>query len=108
MHIAAMIRGAIKFLVFAVPWVVKIVLFMARTVWLAVAAFWVGVPRGVERIATDWMGRVVAAGFTTEFDTPLYYLFKVIAYVMILAGWVLFAYLTVWITWKLFSGCGAC
>ena len=98
-----MVRGLVKFILFAAPWALKIALFMAKTVCLAVAAFWVGVPAGVERIASDWMGRVVAAGFTTQFDTPLYYLFKAIAYLMILLGWVLFAYLTVWLLWRLFS-----
>ena len=101
-----MIRWVVKFILFAAPWVLKITIFMTQTICLAVAAFWLGVPNGVERIVTDWMGRVVAAGFTTEYDTPLYYLFKVIAYAMILVGWVLFAYLTVWVTWRLLAGPG--
>ncbi len=34
--------------------------------------------------------------------------FKVFVFRIILAGWVLFASMTVWITGNLFSGCGAC
>lgn len=80
---------------FLSPWVFRIAIFMGRLILNTVASLWVGVPVAVERISRDWMGRAVAAGIPTEYDTILYYLFKGVGYAMILGGWIGFSYLTV-------------
>lgn len=79
------------------PWVGRILLFMASFILTSVISFWGGVPEMVTRIANEWVGRAVFAGFPTQWDRELYYTFYTAAFFMIVCGWVTLSYLTVWI-----------
>lgn len=82
---------------FFLPWVGRIVLFMVSFILTSVFSFWSGVPTVVERIANEWLDRAVAAGFPTQWDRRLFFTFKYLAFSMILLGWVILSYITVWI-----------
>jgi hypothetical protein len=85
------------FLRYVVPIIFRTIVFtlqLAGTAFLAVAS---GVPQATKRIANHWLQRAVIAGVDAEFDTPLYYILVVVAFLTILAGWIIMSYATVWI-----------
>ena len=86
----------------ATPWIIGA--FMA-TVWLsfmAVASIWVGVPNAARQIANDWLDRAIRAGWPTKWDRQLYYALLVVAYMTIVAAWVVLSFMTVFIVRLIF------
>ena len=79
------------------PWIGRVILFMASFILMSVFAFWTGVPQTTERIANEWLDRAVAAGFPTVWDRRMYFTFRVVAFAMIVLGWVILSYITVWL-----------
>ena len=79
------------------PWVGRIIIFMVSFILTSVFGFWSCVPSIVERIANDWLDRAVVAGFPTQWDRQLFFSFRFLAFVMILLGWVILSFITVWI-----------
>ncbi len=82
---------------FFLPWVGRILMFMAGFILTSVISFWSGVPSMVERIANEWLDRAVAAGFPTQWDRRLYFTFYYLAFLMVVFGWVILSFITVWI-----------
>lgn len=82
---------------FFVPWVARAFLFILGIIATGVITFWSGVPSRVDRIANEWLDRAVLAGFPTEWDRPLYYTLWVLGLIMVIAGWVILSFITVWI-----------
>ena len=95
----------VRFVRFVTPWVVKGALAMAKLVGTAIASLWAGVPSAVRRIANHWLQEAIDAGFPTQYAPHLYYILCVVAFLEILAGWIISAYITVgivnWIWWRL-------
>ena len=87
---------------FFLPWVGRILLFMASFILTSVISFWSGVPAMVERIANEWLDRAVQAGFPTKWDRRLYFTFYYLAFLMVVCGWVTLSYMTVWIVGLIF------
>jgi len=87
---------------FIIPWVIRVVGFTARLVAMSVVSLWVGVPTAVRRIANQWVGNAVTAGFPTEYDSFLYRTLCVVAFLVILAGWIIGAFITVWLVHLIF------
>ncbi len=81
---------------FFLPWVGKIIMFMVSFILTSVISFWSGVPTMVERIANEWLDRAVASGFPTQWDRRLYYTFYWLAFLMVVVGWVILSFITVW------------
>lgn len=79
------------------PWMGRLVLSMAVFIATSVVTFWGGVPAMVTRIANEWLDRAVSAGFPTQWDRRLYFTFYVLAFGMIVCGWVTLSYITVWL-----------
>lgn len=86
-----------KALRFFLPWVGRIIMFMVGFILTSVISFWGGVPVMVDRIANEWLDRAVVAGFPTQWDRNLFFTFKILAFAMILLGWIMLSFLTVWI-----------
>lgn len=80
---------------FISPWLLRFLWGLVLLVATVVSSLWVGVPKSVRRIAEDWVDRAVMAGFPTEYDSVLYYLFAGIAFAFIVVGWIVFSFLTV-------------
>jgi hypothetical protein len=78
-----------------IPWVGRIVMFMVGFILTSVVSFWSGVPAVVERIANEWLDRAVAARFPTQWDRHLFFTFRILAFSMILLGWVVLSFITV-------------
>src|SRR5574341_200420 len=79
------------------PWVGRIILFMVSFILSSGLSCWGGVPQTTDRIANEWLDRAVAAGFPTVWDRRLYFTFRILAFAMIIVGWVILSYMTVWI-----------
>lgn len=85
---------AIKYIA---PVVIRVFWVMARLVITTALAFWTGVPVAVTRMVRTWMEQAWQSGIPTEYDTILHWVFIIVAYVMIFAGWIGFSYLTVFL-----------
>jgi hypothetical protein len=92
-----MIKNFISAVKQALPWVWKAFVFTLQLVILTVAAVWSGIPLSARKIANDWSNEAFFAGFPTQWDRQLYYVLLVLAYITILAGWVVLSFTTVWI-----------
>lgn len=84
------------------PWVGRIIMFMASFIFTSVISFWSGAPTMVERIANEWLDRAVSSGFPTQWDQRLYFTFYYLAFLMIICGWVTLSFITVWIVGLIF------
>lgn len=82
---------------FVTPWLLRILWGTLVLVGTAIASVWVGVPTATHRIADRWVNRAVSSGFPTEFDRTLYFLGRFIAFITIVAGWIIASILTVWL-----------
>ena len=86
----------IRIIRFFVPWIVRIILFMLSSILTSIITFWRGVPTTTSRIADEWLDRAFLAGFPSVWHPQLYWTFRVLALVMIVFGWVISSYITVW------------
>ena len=95
-----MVRVARTFLLvirLAAPIVFRAFLFTAGVIATTVTSIWVGIPTAVSRIANEWLDRAVIAGFHTQWDRQFYYVLWLMAFLTVIAGWVLLSFITVWI-----------
>jgi hypothetical protein len=86
-----------KALRFFLPWIGRIIIFMVSFILTSVVSFWGGVPATANSIANEWLDRAVAAGFPTQWDGRLYFTFYYLALLMVVVGWVVLSFITVWI-----------
>ena len=84
------------------PWIVRVFGWMISLALTAGASLWVGVPNAVRKVADHWVDRAVIAGFPTEYDSLLFYTVSVVAFLNIIAGWILLAFGTVYLLGLLF------
>lgn len=70
---------------------------MGKMIITAVLAFWTDVPKAVRGMVLNWMEQAWESRIPTEYDTILHWLFTIVAYGMIFAGWIGFSYLTVFL-----------
>jgi len=97
-----MMQLTVFFVRLAFPWVRGAILFTLSLMATSALSLWIGVPQAVSRITDDWLDRAIVAGFPTEHDRTLYYIIWVLALSTIVAGWILLAYLTVFIVRLIF------
>jgi hypothetical protein len=91
-----------KFFKFVIPQLLKVAWYTLKLVLMTMGKWMLNIPKDVKAIARDWSYRANVAGVPSEFDREIYYGSEVVAFVMIVAGWVISAYLTVWIVGLLF------
>lgn len=81
------------------PWVLRAAGFTLMLVLTAVASLWTGIPNAVERIANHWVDRADQAGLPTLYMPYLFHAARAVALITIFAGWLVFAYITVFLLW---------
>jgi hypothetical protein len=96
------IRWSLIGLRIIVPWILRAAWFTLRLAATALVSLWVGVPNATRRIADAWLGRATLAGFPTEYDTYLYHAVCFVAFLTIVLGWIVLAFLTVFLIRLLF------
>ncbi len=90
------------------PMALGIVLFLGRVMrWLvktlgilalgAVLAWKCGVPNATDQTANDWLKAWGPIGIPSNGDDWIYHLARALAFVLVILGWIVAAYLTVWI-----------
>lgn len=79
------------------PWVVRILIFALMLVLTALGSIRFGIPKTVDVIASDWVQRALNVGFPTLWERNLYFVFLVLAYATVIAGWIVLAFITVFI-----------
>lgn len=95
------LRVSVMTLRFVLPWVMRAAGFTGFLVLTAAASTWLGIPTAVSRIANRWLEEANKVGFPTRYSPLLYYLLCAVATVIIVAGWIAQAYLTVWLVDKI-------
>jgi hypothetical protein len=80
-----------------IPWVRRMTMHMASYIFVTVITFWGGVPSKVDAIANEWLDRAHLAGFPGDQLPRLYWVFYVLAFGMIVLGWIGMSFLTVFI-----------
>jgi hypothetical protein len=66
-------------------------------VMVTVSSLWVGVPTATSSIAIDLTKRTEELGCPKEWERYLLPVCRVVAYLSIFTGWIIFSYLTVWL-----------
>jgi hypothetical protein len=73
-------------------------LFALSLMVIALASLWIGVPNATRLIAYGWLARTARIGVPIQWgEEYLYPVFRVAAFLTILAGWLLLAELTVFL-----------
>jgi hypothetical protein len=104
-----MVRGIVRLiakLIFALgkimPWVWKVFVQMVKLVILAQVNYWRNIPHTTFKIANEWVARAGLAGFPSEYDNHLYWIARIVAILVLTAGWILNAFVTVWLIGLIF------
>jgi hypothetical protein len=97
-----LLHELIFFIQLGAPLIAGALLFTLQLMATAVISLWVGVPTSVRRIADEWLDRAFFAGFPGNMMPQLYYVICTLAFLTILTGWILVAYLTVFFTRLIF------
>lgn len=87
----------LRLLQLVVPWVARSIGRALMWMMISMSAFWVGVPQVTHRMADELIRRATAGGVPTIWDQRLYYLFRTVAFLAILIGWIIQSFITVWI-----------
>lgn len=77
------------------PWVIRATGFTVMLVLTAVASLWTGIPNAVEVIGRQWEDQAYQSGLPTLYLPYVYHGARAVAMLTILAGWVVFAHITV-------------
>lgn len=96
-HMARFLRAIFLATRLMSPWIARATAFTINLMAVAVASLWVGVPRATDNIATEWVQRAVAGGMPTVYDIYLYRIVRIVALLVILVGWILFSFITVFV-----------
>jgi len=88
------LRACYFILRFVAPWVFRAVWTSMKLVATSVISIPIGLPTATERIADHWMRQAAFAGFPTLYDTYLFNVLRVVAYIVIVTGWIMLAITT--------------
>lgn len=93
--ITASFRWLMIALRFIIPQVLRVLFIMLKIILTAAVGFWTWVPRTVDKMVANWMVQAWSSNIPTEYDTILQWMFKIVAYIMIILGWIGYSYLTI-------------
>jgi len=82
---------------FVLPWLLRVAWTAVKTMVLSLVSIWRGIPGATQDIADEWLRNASVAGFPTEYDQWLYSGAQAIALIIIVIGWILWAFLTVFL-----------
>lgn len=68
-----------------------------KLVVLAQVNYFRNIPETTRNMANEWRIKAAAYGWPSQLDKALYYGGRVAAFLMLLVGWIINAYLTVWL-----------
>jgi hypothetical protein len=85
----------IRLLQLVVPPVILLIHFIIDLMGVALVSLWVGVPQAIDRLADEWIQRVIARGSIPVWDQHIYNTIRAMAFLTIVAGWVLLSHLVV-------------
>lgn len=88
---------AIRFLQIVIPGIRNVVVGALKFLLRPMMTFWIGVPQATDSMANEWVREAVRLGAPVIWHRKLYYILRVIAFLTILAGWVVLSFITVWI-----------
>lgn len=97
-----LLRSAFFLARIAAPFVWSVCVGALQLVAVAVIALWSGVPASVDRMANEWLDRALIGGWPSLHAPLLYNIFYMLASVMVLVGWILCSYLTIFILHLIF------
>ncbi len=80
-----------------IPWIIKVLGWMLTLATTSLASIWVGVPMAVTRIAERWVEEANAIGFPERYNGYVYYPSVVVATSTLILGWVILAFITVFL-----------
>lgn len=92
------------FLRHAIPWVLRVAWFTLMFLMTSVVSIFIGLPEATDRIATTWFDEAMKTDFPmTRFGEELYILFRVVAYIVLILGWIILAAVTVFVLSIIFA-----
>jgi hypothetical protein len=81
----------------ATPLILKLCWAAVSFTLMSLAAFWSGIPTAANQIADYWLEEAIKAGWSTLYDRQLRAVLLVLAYAGLVGGWLLSAFMTVFI-----------
>ncbi len=79
----------------AIPWLIRLINFLMKTVATSVSALWLGIPFTTNRLADIWSKRLVQAGIPNRYEEQLYSFFVGLATALVATGWIVLSFITV-------------
>lgn len=81
------------------PWIWGAVISIIRLMLISLAAFWKGLFEAVDAVASEMLEQAMQSGNVPPIWSEwLFWVFRVIAFLTILVGWILIARFTIWLT----------
>ena len=96
------VRRSLFIVLISMPWILKALIYVLLLVATAAGSLWAGVPYTINILATEWQVRAIKAGFPPKWERFLYYSFSIIAFLTIVAGWMILTFTAVFIMRSLF------
>ena len=90
------------FLIRVMPRVFQLIIWAMWETLKFFTSWWIGLPNAVVLTVDMWMERLHRGGMTMELDPYVEPLLKVLAYLSFIAGWILYAHITVWLFRRIF------
>ena len=97
-----LVRHGLSIVLLSIPWLLKALIFTLLLVATSVGSLWLGVPKTVNKIADEWLTRAIKAGLPPSWERFIYSVSFVLAFLTVLAGWVVLAFTTAFIVRSLF------
>lgn len=94
---ARLIRIAFTVLKMAAPIIAWVAINSIKAMLLALISLWKGVPDTCRAIANEWVAEAIKAGWPTVWERHLRNVLFVLALLFVFIGWILLAYLTVFL-----------
>src|SRR6266498_3358268 len=97
-----LVRNGLSIALLTIPWVLKALIFTLLLVATSVGSLWLGVPKTVRKIADEWLTRAINAGLPPSWESSIYSGSIVLAFLAVVAGWIILAFTAVFIVRSMF------
>ena len=91
------VESIFKIIRLFIPPIVRAFMVLLSVILTGILTFWGGVPNRVKLLAEDWLEGAVSRGFPTVWAPQLYYIFWGLAFITIVAAWVILSAITLWL-----------
>ena len=97
------LRNVMRAIIFILPYIFRVLYYVLMLMLTSAVTILKGLPDKINQVAKHWqMEAVVRYKFPTQYERYLLYVNQIVATFTFVLGWVLIAYLTIWVLGLIF------